>query len=85
MEWREGRASLSNRAGRDRAAALVGSKEYRFLSAVFPYDAQGRPLELRMGAAVADDPGVVGMQALAALSALTSQPGRLANPSKRHP
>ncbi|UOR21020.1 hypothetical protein LOS88_10485 [Aeromonas veronii] len=60
--------------------------EYRFLSAVFPYDAQGRPLELRM-TAITNDPGVVGMQALAALSALpvsshmSIQPGQLAAPS----
>ncbi|WP_323915866.1 phage protease, partial [Aeromonas caviae] len=64
----------------ERAAALVAAKEYRFLSAVFPYDAQGRPLELRM-TAITNDPGVVGMQALAALSAQPTQPGQPATPA----
>ncbi|HHQ4673289.1 TPA: phage protease [Aeromonas veronii] len=82
IEWREGLGLFIKPRWTDRAAALVAAKEYRFLSAVFPYDAQGRPLELRM-AAITNDPGVVGMQALAALSALpASQPGQLANPSK---
>ena len=82
IEWREGQGLFIKPRWTDRAAALVAAKEYRFLSAVFPYDAQGRPLELRM-AAITNDPGVVGMQALAALSALpASQPGQLANPSK---
>ncbi len=82
IEWREGQGLFIKPRWTDRAAALVAAKEYRFLSAVFPYDAQGRPLELRM-AAITNDPGVVGMQALAALRALpASQPGQLANPSK---
>lgn len=82
IEWREGLGLFIKPRWTDRAAALVAAKEYRFLSAVFPYDGQGRPLELRM-AAITNDPGVVGMQALAALSALpASQPGQLANPSK---
>ncbi|WP_421258658.1 phage protease [Aeromonas sp. 600886] len=82
IEWREGLGLFIKPRWTDRAAAMVAAKEYRFLSAVFPYDAQGRPLELRM-AAITNDPGVVGMQVLAALSALpASQPGQLANPSK---
>ena len=43
------------------------------MSAVFPYDENGIPLQLRM-AAITNDPGVVGMQALAALSAELSNP-----------
>ncbi|MGY4106783.1 phage protease [Aeromonas encheleia] len=83
IEWREGAGLFIKPRWTDRAAALVAAQEYRFLSAVFPYDAQGRPLELRM-TAITNDPGVVGMQALAALSALplSSQPGQLATPSK---
>ncbi|WP_421289224.1 phage protease [Aeromonas veronii] len=83
IEWREGQGLFIKPRWTDRAAALVAAKEYRFLSAVFPYDAQGRPLELRM-TAITNDPGVVGMQALAALSALpasslmSTQPGQLA-------
>lgn len=83
IEWREGAGLFIKPRWTDRAAALVAAQEYRFLSAVFPYDAQGRPLELRM-TAITNDPGVVGMQALAALSALplSSQPGQLATPIK---
>lgn len=86
IEWREGQGLFIKPRWTERAAALVAAKEYRFLSAVFPYDAQGRPLELRM-TAITNDPGVVGMQALAALSALpasslmSTQPGQLAAPS----
>nr|WP_288729060.1 phage protease [uncultured Aeromonas sp.] len=84
--WREGQGLFIKPRWTERAAALVAAKEYRFLSAVFPYDAQGRPLELRM-TAITNDPGVVGMQALAALSALpvsshmSIQPGQLATSS----
>lgn len=87
IEWREGLGLFIKPRWTDRAAALVAAKEYRFLSAVFPYDAQGRPLELRM-TAITNDPGVVGMQALAALSALPAsslmpiQPGQLATSIK---
>ncbi|MCX9112209.1 hypothetical protein OKS80_04745 [Aeromonas veronii] len=86
IAWREGQGLFIKPRWTERAAALVAAKEYRFLSAVFPYDAQGRPLELRM-TAITNDPGVVGMQALAALSALPAsshmsiQPGQLATSS----
>lgn len=87
IEWREGQGLFIKPRWTERAAALVAAKEYRFLSAVFPYDTQGRPLELRM-TAITNDPGVVGMQALAALSALPAsslmpiQPGQLATSIK---
>ncbi|MFM5562152.1 phage protease [Aeromonas veronii] len=87
IEWREGQGLFIKPRWTDRAAAMVAAKEYRFLSAVFPYDALGRPLELRM-TAITNDPGVVGMQALAALSALppkTNQSGQLATVTKEIP
>ena len=80
IEWREGQGLFIKPRWTERAAALVAAGEYRFLSAVFPYDAQGRPLELRM-TAITNDPGVVGMQALAALSAQPIQPGQPATPA----
>ncbi len=76
IEWRDG----SNENGKKgegiyikpawtaAAQQLINSKEYGFLSAVFPYDKTGRPLYLRM-AAITNDPGVLGMEPLAALSA----------------
>ncbi len=79
IEWREGLGLFIKPRWTERAAAMIAAKEYRFLSAVFPYDAQGRPLELRM-TAITNDPGVVGMQALAALSAQPIQPGQPATP-----
>ena len=66
--WREGEGLFIKPRWTEKAAAHLAAGEYRFLSAVFPYDANGRPLELRM-AALVNDPGVVGMQALAALAA----------------
>ena len=66
--WREGEGLFIKPRWTEKAAAHLAAGEYRFLSAVFSYDANGRPLELRM-AALVNDPGVVGMQALAALAA----------------
>lgn len=83
IEWREGEGLFIKPRWTERAAALVAAKEYRFLSAVFPYDVQGRPLELRM-TAITNDPGVVGMQALAALSAQLIQPGQPATLTKEN-
>lgn len=68
MQWREGDGLYIKPRWTDRAKEMIGAGEYRFLSAVFPYDHSGRPLEIRM-AALVNDPGVVGMQALAALAA----------------
>ncbi|ACQ92371.1 I protein [Tolumonas auensis DSM 9187] len=74
IQWRNDEGLFIKPRWTARAAALVANGEYRFMSAVFPYDENGTPLELRM-AAITNDPGVVGMQALAALSAeLTSTP-----------
>ncbi|MDH0308079.1 phage protease [Aeromonas caviae] len=82
IEWREGLGLFIKPRWTERAAAMIAAKEYRFLSAVFPYDAQGRPLELRM-TAITNDPGVVGMQALAALSAQLIQHGQPATPAHK--
>lgn len=50
----------------------IKNGEFAFLSAVFPYDQNGEPLELRM-AALTNDPGVTGMKRLAVLSAKIEQ------------
>lgn len=68
MMWREDSGLFIKPRWTDKAGQMIAALEYRFLSAVFPYDASGRPLEIRM-AAITNDPGVVGMQALAALAA----------------
>ncbi|MFY1006085.1 phage protease [Pasteurella multocida] len=52
----------------EKAYQHIKKGEFAFLSAVFPYDKNGIPLELRM-AALTNDPGVTGMQRLAVLSA----------------
>ena len=51
-----------------KAYQQIKDGEFAFLSAVFPYDENGTPLELRM-AALTNDPGITGMQRLAVLSA----------------
>ncbi|MDX1301194.1 phage protease [Photobacterium sp.] len=68
IEWREGQGLYIRPDWTDTAKGHIDAKEYAFLSAVFPYDKQGRPLLLRM-AAITNDPGVVGMESLAALAA----------------
>lgn len=73
MQWREGAGLYIKPRWTDNASAYIAAKEYRFLSAVFPYNAAGHPLEIRM-AAITNDPGVVGMEALAALAASLTPP-----------
>lgn len=73
MQWREGAGLYIKPRWTDNASAYIAAKEYRFLSAVFPYNAAGHPLEIRM-AAITNDPGVVGMEALAALAASINPP-----------
>ena len=68
MQWRDGAGLFIHPRWTRRAQEHIDALEYRFLSAVFPYNLAGRPLELRM-AALTNDPGVTGMEALAALAA----------------
>lgn len=69
MQWREGAGLFIHPRWTAKAQAHIDAGEYRFLSAVIPYNtATGHPIELRM-AAVTNDPGVVGMESLAALAA----------------
>lgn len=68
MQWREGAGLFVKPRWTAAAQTRVDGGEYRFLSAVFPYNELGEPTELRM-AALTNDPGVTGMQALAALAA----------------
>lgn len=56
----------------EKAYQHIKKGEFAFLSAVFPYDKNGIPLELRM-AALTNDPGVTGMRRLAVLSASIQQ------------
>nr|WP_086937487.1 phage protease [Thaumasiovibrio occultus] len=68
IEWREGKGIFIKPAWTSTAQSLIENREYGFLSAVFPYDEQGRPLYLRM-AALTNDPAVLGMEPLALLAA----------------
>ncbi|WP_333986784.1 phage protease [Providencia huaxiensis] len=68
MQWREGLGLFVRLSLTPAAQAAVDNGEWAFLSAVFPYDEAGYPLYLRMGA-LTNDPGLTGMQSMAALSA----------------
>ncbi|MGA5655256.1 phage protease [Rahnella contaminans] len=58
----------------DPAQALIDSKEYKYLSAVINYDQDtGRVYEVRM-IAITNDPAIVGLKELAALSARINTP-----------
>lgn len=67
IEWRESGLWIKPRLT-PKAQQHVSDGEYLFLSAVFPYDSNGVPLELRM-AALTNDPGITGMQSIATLAA----------------
>ncbi|WP_027275862.1 phage protease, partial [Leminorella grimontii] len=69
MQWREGLGLFVRPTWTDDASAAIDAKKWAFLSAVFPYDTvTGEPLFLRMFA-LTNDPGLTGMQSLAALAA----------------
>jgi phage I-like protein len=75
MEWREGSGLWIKPKWTPRATDFIKNGEYKFLSAVFPYDAAtGRPLRLH-SAALVNRAGIDGLQAVEALAALS-----LANP-----
>ncbi|MFB9086082.1 phage protease [Erwinia tracheiphila] len=68
MQWREGDGLYVRPDLTPAAQAAVDAREWGYLSAVFPYDEQGHPLFLRMGA-LTNDPGLTGMSSLVALAA----------------
>ncbi|TNH04516.1 hypothetical protein FHQ26_01565 [Testudinibacter sp. TR-2022] len=68
IEWRDDSGLWIKPRLTPKAQQHVAEGEYLFLSAVFPYDSNGTPLELRM-AALTNDPGITGMQSIATLAA----------------
>lgn len=74
MEWREGSGLWIKPQWTTRASNYIQDGEYRYLSAVFPYNKQtGAPLHIH-SAALVNRPGADGMQAVEALRAqLNSQ------------
>ncbi|WP_054340388.1 phage protease [Neptunomonas antarctica] len=71
MEWREGSGLWIKPQWTPRATDFIKNGEYKYLSAVFPYDAiTGRPLRLH-SAALVNRPGIDGLQAVEALAALS--------------
>ncbi|MDI3326773.1 phage protease [Pontibacterium granulatum] len=74
MEWREGSGLWIKPDWNGRARDFIQNGEYRYLSAVFPYDKRtGIPLRLH-SAALVNRPGIDGMQALEALRAQLNTP-----------
>ncbi|QEW05650.1 phage protease [Nitrincola iocasae] len=69
MQWRDGSGLWIKPRWTARAKQFVNDGEYRYLSAVFPYDTTtGQPLRLH-SAALTNRPGIDGMQPLASLTA----------------
>lgn len=82
IEYRPGKGIFIKPVWADKAHELIVNREYRYLSAVFPYDrATGEPLAINM-AALTNYPGVDGMQALAALAADFAAPATEPNHPK---
>lgn len=83
MEWREGSGLWIKPKWTPRAASFIKNGEYKYLSAVFPYDAAtGKPLRLH-SAALVNRPGIDGMQAVEALAALSlKSQSPLTNPTE---
>ena len=68
MQWRDGDGLFVRLSLTPAARDAVENLEWLYLSAVFPYDENGHPLFLRMGA-LTNDPGLTGMQSMAVLNA----------------
>lgn len=68
-EWREGSGLWIKPDWTDRAAGFIAAKEYRYLSAVFPYNKQTGEVLALHSAALTNKPGLDGMEPLAALCA----------------
>ena len=69
MQWREGIGLFIKPRWTSNAQAFLTKGEYRYLSAVFPYDrTTGVPLAIKM-AALTNDPGLDGLAQVAALAA----------------
>ncbi|WP_293266749.1 phage protease [Neptunomonas sp.] len=82
MEWREGSGLWIKPQWTPRATDFIKNGEYKYLSAVFPYDATtGRLLRLH-SAALVNRPGIDGMQAVEALAALSLNP-KTPNPDSK--
>ncbi|WP_084004496.1 phage protease [Terasakiispira papahanaumokuakeensis] len=80
LQWRDGSGLWIKPRWTKRAQAFIDDKEYRYLSAVFPYEsATGKPLWLH-SVALTNDPGLDGLHPLASLKA-----GDLPAPATRHP
>lgn len=73
VQWRESGLWIRP-SWTDRAREFIQSGEYRYLSAVFPYDkTTGEPLSLH-SAGLVNRPGIDGLKAVAALNAQTQTP-----------
>lgn len=69
MEYRPGKGLFIKPAWLSAAKSHIDAKEYRYLSAVFPYDKKtGEPLDIQM-AALTNYAGLDGMEPLAVLAA----------------
>lgn len=84
MQYRPGKGLFVKPKWVAAAKERIVNREYRYLSAVFPYDkTTGEPLAINM-AALTNYPGVDGMEALASLAANFTVPGNdSTNPNPR--
>lgn len=69
LAWRDGDGLYAEIEWTEKAAAMIAAGEYRYLSPVFPYAADGRVLDIAM-AGLTNNPGLDGLTDLAALSAV---------------
>lgn len=82
IQWREGSGLWVKPRWTDRAKQYIANKEYRYLSAVFPYDeTTGHPLYLH-SIALTNDPGLDGLNPLTSLKAGNLNPPNL-NPLEK--
>jgi len=74
LQWRDDSGLWIKPRWTDRARDFIANKEYRYLSAVFPYDeTTGQPLWLH-SVALTNDPGLDGLHPLASLKAGSLNP-----------
>lgn len=75
LDWRAGKGLYAvDVAWTDSARRMIEANEYRFISPVFSYGADGTVLELHM-AGLTNDPAIDGMDELAAAKFITAREG----------
>lgn len=84
LEWRDGQGVYARVEWTSRASTYIAAEEYLYISPVFSYDKDGRPLEL-FHAALTNDPALGGMDEVRLAAASQAAHYLALNAARNHP